>query len=104
MTDQPRIDREPTRPNDAERSASRKLGAIIITLFIVVGAYRILVLNKAQHTSLVFIGLPALAAFSLLYTRPQTAIGTINKVIAVLLCLSAILFGEGLVCILFAAP
>ena len=49
-------------------------------------------------------GLPAMAAFALLYTRPRTAIGTINKVIAILLCLSGILFGEGLVCILFAAP
>ena len=98
------------RPNgwqdeeDAERKARRTLGAIVITLVIVSIAYRILVLNKVQHTSLVFIGLPALAAYSLLYTRPQTAIGTINKVIALLLCLSGILFGEGLVCILFAAP
>jgi hypothetical protein len=89
---------------DAERKARRTLGAIVITLVIVTSVYRILVLNKVQHTSLVFIGLPALAAFSLLYTRPQTAIGTINKVIALLLCLSGIVFGEGLVCILFAAP
>jgi hypothetical protein len=89
---------------DAERKARRTLGAIVITLVIVTSVYRILVLNKVQHTSLVFIGLPALAAFSLLYTRPQTAIGTINKVIALLLCLSGIVFGEGLVRILFAAP
>ena len=91
-------------PDNTEGHASKKLGAIIITLFVVAGAYRVLVLNRAQHTSLVFIGLPALAAFALMYTRPRTAIGTINKVIAVLLCLSGIVFGEGLVCILFAAP
>jgi hypothetical protein len=90
--------------NEATQRARRTVGAIVITLAIVAGAYRILVLNKVQHTSLVFVGLPALAAFTLLYTRPQTAIGTINKVIAILLCLSGILFGEGLVCILFAAP
>ena len=88
----------------SERTARRTVAAIVITLAIVCGAYRILVLNRAEHTSLVFIGLPALAAFSLLYTRPHTAIGTINKVIAILLCLSGIVFGEGIVCILFAAP
>ena len=97
------------RPNnasvpDAERTARRTVAAIVITLVVVTIAYRVLVLNRVQHTSLVFVGLPALAALVLLYTRPQTAIGTINKVIAILLCLSGILFGEGLVCILFAAP
>lgn len=87
-----------------ERDARRTAAAVVFTLATVCGAYRLLVLKRAEHTSLVFIGLPALAAFALLYTRPQTAIGTINKVIAILLCLSGILFGEGLVCILFAAP
>lgn len=103
MTDE-RTVYQPQRDDDAARAAGRKVGAIVITLVIVAGAYRILVLNRAQHTSLVFVGLPALAAFTLLRTRPRTAIGTINKVIALLLCLSGILFGEGLVCILFAAP
>jgi hypothetical protein len=67
-------------------------------------AYRLLVMRNLQHTSLVFVGIPAVAAFALLRTRPQTAIGTINKVIALLLCMSGVVFGEGLVCILFAAP
>jgi len=90
------------RPDDD--SDRKTVGWIIIVVAMVCGAYRVLVLHRLQHTSLVFIGLPALAAFALLYTRPRTAIGTINKVIALLLCLSGILFGEGLVCILFAAP
>jgi hypothetical protein len=90
------------RPDDA--SNRKTVGLIIIVVAIVCGAYRILVLHKLQHTSLVFVGLPALAAFALLYTRPRTAIGTINKVIALLLCLSGIVFGEGLICILLAAP
>src|SRR5215207_8052610 len=89
---------------DTERRARVTLAAIIVTLFAVSVAYRLLVFKRLQHTSLVFVGLPALAAFMLLRTRPQTAIGTINKVIALLLCLSGVVFGEALVCILFAAP
>jgi len=90
--------------NRAERTARASVMAVVITLVIVSVAYRVLVVKHLEHTSLVFIGLPALAAITLLHTRPQTAIGTVNKVIAILLCLSGILFGEGLICILMAAP
>jgi hypothetical protein len=76
----------------------------VLALVAVSVGYRQLVLKGLQHTSLVFIGLPALTALVLLQARPRTAIGTINKVIAIALCMSGILFGEGLVCILFAAP
>ena len=84
----------------AERTAQLTVVALVVTLVVVSVAYRVLVIKHLEHTSLVFIGLPALAAITLLHTRPQTAIGTVNKVIAILLCLSGILFGEGL--ILFA--
>src|SRR4030095_12719813 len=87
-----------------ERMARLTVVAIIVTLVVVSIAYRVLVVNHLEHTSLLFIGLPALAAIPLLHTRPRTAIGTVNKVIAILLCLSGILFGEGLICILMAAP
>ena len=91
-------------PDRAEQRARWAVGAVVITLVVVSVAYRALVVHRLEHTSLVFIGLPALAAITLLHTRPQTAIGTVNKVIAILLCLSGILFGEGLICILMAAP
>ncbi len=88
----------------AERTARASVMAIVVTLVVVSIAYRVLVVKHLEHTSLVFIGLPALAAITLLHTRPRTAIGTVNKVIAILLCMSGILFGEGLICILMAAP
>jgi len=88
----------------AERTARASVMAIVVTLVVVSIAYRVLVVKHLEHTSLVFIGLPALAAVTLLHTRPRTAIGTVNKVIAILLCMSGILFGEGLICILMAAP
>lgn len=91
-------------PTRAEQRARWAVGAVVLTLVVVSIAYRGLVVHHLEHTSLVFIGLPALAAITLLHTRPQTAIGTVNKVIAILLCLSGILFDEGLICILMAAP
>ena len=97
-------DLEHVYPDRAERMARASVMAIVITLVIGSVAYRVLVVKHLEHTSLVFIGLPALAAITLLHARPQTAIGTVNKVIAILLCLSGILFGEGLICILLAAP
>ena len=103
MNDRSESDLAPP-PTRAEQRARRAVGAVVLTLVIVSIAYRVLVIHHLEHTSLVFIGLPALAAITLLNTRPQTAIGTVNKVIAILLCLSGILFGEGLVCILMAAP
>jgi len=88
----------------AERTARASVMAIVVTLIVVSIAYRVLVVKHLEHTSLVFVGLPALAAITLLQSRPRTAIGIVNKVIAILLCLSGILFGESLVCILLAAP
>ena len=102
MTDH--FDLDAMRSEHAERAARLTVMAIVVTLVVVSIAYRVLVMRHLEHTSLVFIGLPALAAVTLLHTRPRTAIGTVNKVIAILLCLSGILFGEGLICILMAAP
>lgn len=103
MTDNPEWDDAPP-PSRTEQRARWAVGAVVVTLVVVSIAYRLLVVHHLEHTSLVFIGLPALAAITLLNTRPQTAIGTVNKVIAILLCMSGILFGEGLICILMAAP
>lgn len=103
MTDNSDWDDTPP-PDRAEQRARWTVGAVVASLVVVSIAYRILVVHRLEHTSLVFIGLPALAAITLLHTRPQTAIGTVNKVVAILLCLSGILFGEGFICILMAAP
>ena len=102
MNDDP--DSDGVDSDRAERTARASVMAIVVTLVVVSIAYRVLVVRHLEHTSLVFIGLPALAAITLLHTRPRTAIGTVNKVIAILLCMSGILFGEGLICILMAAP
>lgn len=85
-------------------SASRTLVACIVALACASVAYRIVFSRHLQHSSLVFIGIPALLALALLTIQPKTSVGTINKTIAIALCLSGIVFGEGFVCILMASP
>lgn len=85
-------------------SAKRTLLACIAALVVASIAYRVLIFRQLQHTSLVFIGIPALLALALTGVQPKTSVGTVNKTIAIALCLSGILFGEGFVCILMASP
>jgi hypothetical protein len=87
-----------------ERSARRLLAAVIFALMAGGVAYRLLVLKRLEHSSLVFIGIPAVIAMATLYVRPRSAIGTVNKIIAIALCMSGVVFGEALVCIAMAAP
>ena len=90
--------------DSSDTRARRLLAAVILALFAASIAYRLLIEKRLEHTALVFVGIPALLAFMLLQTRPQTAIGTVNKVVALALCLSGVLFSEGLICIMMAAP
>jgi len=67
--------------------------------------YRFLVLHRLEQTSALFIGLPAVLAILLAFTRPpKSATGVILKLMTVLLLLSGILLGEGFICIVMAAP
>jgi hypothetical protein len=95
-----------TRPEDArgERDAKRLLAAIMVALIAAGLAFRGLVLKNLNHTSLVFVGIPAILAIATLFVRPKTAIGTVNKVILIALLLSGAVFGEALVCILISTP
>jgi hypothetical protein len=67
--------------------------------------YKLLYREHFEHSSLVFIGLPAvLAVAAVLLPRPNTAKGAIVRATTVALLLSSVLFGEGFVCIVMAAP
>ena len=73
---------------------------IIASLF-----YKLLTLEHFEHTSLVFIGIPlVLAVAVVLLPRPGSAKGAIVRATTVALVLSSVLFGEGFVCIVMAAP
>ena len=67
--------------------------------------YRVTMGMHRGHTSLMFIGIPAVLAILLaLLTRAKSATGGILKGITLALLITAPLMGEGYVCILMAAP
>jgi len=67
--------------------------------------YRVLVLGQKEQSALMFIGLPtAMAMLIACMPRSASATGTITKGITLFLLLLGILFIEGFICILMAAP
>jgi hypothetical protein len=91
----------------AERLRRRKLTllAIVLSFTIVSVAGRMIYGRHLETTSLMFIGIPAMLAILLVFTvRPKSALGTAMTGITFVLLLSAIVFSEGVICILMAAP
>ena len=92
---------------EAERLHRRKLAllAIVLSFTIVSLAGRMIYAQRLETTSLMFIGIPTLLATLLVLTvRPKSAMGIAMTGITFVLLLSAIVFGEGTICILMAAP
>ena len=78
---------------------------LIVVVMIASLFYKLLTVEHFEHSSLVFIGIPAvLAVAAVLLPRPASATGAILRATTVALLLSAVLFGEGFVCIVMAAP
>lgn len=92
------------RPLPTAASARRTMIAAILALAAASVAYRLMVLSELQHTSLVFIGIPTILAMVTLFVQPRTAWGSVQKTVALALCLSGVVFGEGFICIVMAAP
>jgi hypothetical protein len=86
----------------------RKISPLIYGLIIsAVGAalYKILVERHLEQTSALFIGLPTLLAILLVYfVKPRTVFGLTMFTMTLVILITAIFFGEGIVCILMAAP
>ena len=85
-------------------AATRTLTALVAALVCASVAYRLMHERNLEHTSLVFIGIPAITALALLTIQPRSTSGTIVKVIAIGLCLSGVVFGEAVVCMVMASP
>jgi hypothetical protein len=79
--------------------------SIVIAVMFASLFFRILKWGELEHTSLVFIGVPAVMAVVVaLLPRPESATGMVFKAITLGLLIAAVAFGEAFVCILFAAP
>ncbi len=79
--------------------------SIVIGCIVASAFYGLLARGRLEHTALVFIGVPAvLAAAVALFARPRSATGMIVVATTIALMLSSVMFGEGFVCIIMAAP
>jgi hypothetical protein len=97
--------RMPQQESDRVRRKKLTLIGICLTFTFISIAGRIIYAQHLETTSLMFIGVPAALAILLALTvRPKSAMATAMTGITFVLLLSAILFGEGLICILMAAP
>ena len=88
----------------SDPTARRTLVATLVAVTAASIAFRLLIATHLNHTALVFIGIPALLALVLVGVEPKTSSGSVNKAIAIALCMSGIVFGEAFICILLASP
>jgi len=99
----------PPASPEVERDRIRKkkfaLVGICLTFTIISLLGRMIYARHLETTSLLFVGIPSIVAILLALTvRPKSALGSAMIGTTFVLLLSAILFGEGVICILMAAP
>jgi hypothetical protein len=100
---QPKPPEEPSRPPISD--GQRGLTIFILFLFLCSISLRVVYAHKLETTAVMFIGLPAgLAIFMSLLPRSKNALGSAMKGTTIGLLISAVLFGEGVICVLMAAP
>jgi hypothetical protein len=99
----------PSRPGSTapgHRSWARPaLVAILAALFAAMLGYQVLHAGGLQQTALFYIGLPATIALVVAATaRPRTVTGMAVAAVTIGLALAGPLLGEGVVCLVMAAP
>ena len=91
-----------------EATSRERQQALIATILALAGAsflFRVFVAGGLRHTGAVFIGIPALIAIMVARSpKPKSGTGVVMRVITLALLMSSIVFAEGMVCILLAAP
>jgi hypothetical protein len=81
------------------------LAALIIALTIASIVYRLLFARGLQQSAALFIGIPALIAVLVVFTvSPKSAQGIACKAVTVGLLISMLFLGEGMICVIMAAP
>ena len=96
---------------DPEQTAARgrqariAVAVIIAAVAIASLVFRLLVFNRLEQTSALFIGIPALLAIVVVFgVSPSSAIGVACKAVTVGLLVSLLFLGEGIACVAMSAP
>lgn len=91
--------------NDTSAPLQWRLFFIVLVLGVTGIAYTLLGKSNLDNTAAVYIGLPLLLALGLSLTpKTKSALGATMKGMTIALFLSAVIFREGYICILFASP
>jgi len=94
------------RDTTIKNNSNRALYAIVIIIAIASFAYRLLEFTNYKQSALMFVGIPTLITLLVIkYSgTPKSAYGIAFKVITLFLLVSSIILGEGILCIIMAAP
>ncbi|MFC4532518.1 hypothetical protein [Sphaerisporangium dianthi] len=88
-----------------QRRSRRALAGVLAALFAAILAYKVLNAGRLEQTAVFYVGIPAVIAITIALTaRPRSATGLVMATITVGLALAGPLLGEGIVCLVFAAP
>jgi hypothetical protein len=88
-----------------EKRARRILAGVLAALFAAMVVYKVLHAGRLEQTAVFYVGIPAVIAITVALTvRPRSATGLIMATITIGLALAGPLLGEGIVCLVFAAP
>ncbi|MFC7585365.1 hypothetical protein ACFQYP_17750 [Nonomuraea antimicrobica] len=94
---------EPDR--QPQQKARRLLAGVLAALFAAMLLYRVLHEGHLEQTALFYVGIPAVIAVTVALTaRPRSTVGMVMASITVALALAGPLLGEGIVCLVLAAP
>lgn len=94
----------PRESSERDRSLTR-FGVLLLVLVTLSITFRVLTGLHLQHTSLIFVGLPALLAWIVASsTPPSSATGSVMRTTTLALLVSWIFLGEAWICVLMAAP
>lgn len=87
-------------------SSKKRLYILVGILAIASLGFRLINNFHLEQTSFLFIGLPALLTLlTIKYTnKPKSKMGVVIKTITLFLLMSSIILGEGVICIIMAAP
>lgn len=95
--------RKPLEPGPAGRRLL--LAGVLLSLFAAMLWIRVAQAGGWEQTSLFYVGVPAVLALTVVATaRPRSAVGTAMAVTTIGLALAGPLLGEGIVCLVMAAP
>ena len=82
-----------------------QLAVLVIALAVASIAYKIMFAHGLHQTSALFIGIPALLAVVVVFSvSPSSVAGLACKAVTIGLLMSMLFLGEGMVCVIMAAP